>query len=107
MKKLFLFSIIISLSMMSINSYADKITIKGSPIVVEKQGEVYYVPSSTVVSSSPYFFSVNDTKQVCYSEAQPALANIDLGVMSFKMGNDIVKVHCYSYSPDYFVISSN
>lgn len=86
------------------NAFADKITISGEPVVVEQKGDVYVVPS-TVKSSDYYYFTVNNTKQVCYKEVQPALAKVDLGLMKFKMGEDTVEMHCYTYSPDYFVVS--
>lgn len=107
MNKTFLTITMLSLSMLSANVLADKIVIKGDPVVVEKQGEMYVVPSSatvTTVSSDPYLFTVNDTKEVCYKEVQPALAKVDLGIMKFKMGNDSVSMHCYTYSPEYFVV---
>lgn len=101
MKKILL---AISVLLVSANTYADKIIIKGEPVVVEKQGDVYMVPSTTVVSGPEYFFTVNNTKQVCYKEVQPALSKVDLGIVAFKIGQDTVSLHCYTYSPDYFVV---
>lgn len=94
-----------ALMLFSITAFADKIIIQGEPIVVEQQGDVYVAPSATTITTTDhYFFTVNNVKRVCYREVQPALANVDLIVMQFKIGHDVVKLHCYTYSPDYFVI---
>lgn len=104
MKNIYL-AILVSLGVLSANAYADKIVIGGEPTVIQKEGDVYVVPSTvSTTSTAPYFFSVNNTKQVCYKEVQPALAKVDLGILRFKMGNDTVSMHCYTYSPDYFEV---
>lgn len=96
------------LTLFSLNSLAaDKITIKGQPVVIEQQGEVY-VPATTtyttVTTDDGYYFTVNNEKRVCYRTVQPGLASLDLGIFAVKLGPDTVSLHCYSYSPDYFVI---
>ncbi len=103
MKKLLLSIAVASFGILSANSYADKIVVQGAPIVVQKEGTTYVVPSSTVVSDR-YFFKVGDERRVCYKEVQPALSKVELGPMAFKLGNDRIIVHCYTYSPDYFVV---
>lgn len=93
----------LALLLCSVSAFADKVVIKGEPVVIEKQGDMY-VPASTFTTSDYYYVSVNNTKRVCYQEVQPALAKIDMGIFAMKVGSDVVKVHCYDYSPDYFVI---
>lgn len=103
MKKLLLGLAITTLSM---SAFADKIVVSGDPIMLEKQGDVYVTPSTTTVTTTEdrYFFTVDNRKQVCYREVQPALASVDLGVIGVKLGTDTVNLHCYSYSPEYFVV---
>lgn len=92
------------LASFSVIASADKIVISGEPVVVEKQADVY-VPATTVTTSDGYyFFSVDNSKRVCYKEVQPSLAKVDLGLFAVKLGNDVVSLHCYDYSPDYFVV---
>ena len=51
-----------------------------------------------------YYFSVDNTKRVCYKEIQTALAKIDAGLFAVQMGSDVVNLHCYDYSTEYFVV---
>lgn len=86
---------------------AEMVTIKGEPVVVEKQGDVYTVPTTatTVTSNdSYYYFTVDNTKRVCYKTVQPGLSSVDLGTLSVKIGQDTVSLHCYAFSPDYFTV---
>lgn len=91
----------------SVAALADKIVITGAPITVEEQNDVY-VPQGTVTTTTTtsdyYYYTFGDTKRVCYKEVQPALVSMDAGVFKFKMGESVVSMHCYNYSPDYFVV---
>src|SRR5688572_26971061 len=89
--------------MFSMSALADKIIIKGTPVVVE-QSDNFYVPVSTVETSDYYYFKMGDTTRVCYKEVNPALASIDAGVFAFKLGSDSVDLHCYNYNTEYFVV---
>lgn len=92
------------LVLFSATSFAEKITITGEPVVVREESGVY-VPSTAFTPSSDYYYvTVGDTRRVCYKEVQPALAKVDLGMMSMRVGDSTVQVHCYTYSPDYFVV---
>lgn len=96
-------SFVIACLLFSVSAFADKIVISGEPIVVEKKGDVYMVPT-TVTTSDHYYFTVGDKQEVCYEKAQPALAAVDLGVAQFNIGNSNVQLNCYTYSPDYFEV---
>lgn len=104
MKKLILAVVALSAMLFSITGFADKVVIHGTPTIVEKRADVY-VPKTTVITPSDYYyFTIDNTQRVCYREVQPSLTNIDVGIFGIKLGNDVVKLHCYTYSPDYFVI---
>lgn len=103
MKTIFRCILIFTFTLCSFAAYADKITITGEPVVVTEHGSVY-VPATTLSPADSYFFSVDNAKRVCYKDVQPGLASVDLGVISVQVGADNVSVHCYTYSPDYFVM---
>lgn len=106
MKPITIKAVALALAIFSSSAMADKITISGEPIVVQQQ-EDYYVPSTTTTTTTSgdyYYYSFGDTKRVCYKEVQPGLAKIDAGIFKVKLGADTVSVHCYNYSPDYFVV---
>lgn len=103
MKKISLIFISLSFLIFSPITLAEKIIITGEPIVIQKQADVY-VPANVVATQDYYYFTENDTKRVCYKEANPALASIDAGIFSVKLGDEVVKLHCYDFSADYFVV---
>lgn len=94
----------ISLVAFSSIASAEKVTISGSPVVIEKKADVY-VPATTVTTGSDYYyFTFDNSRRVCYKEVQPSLAKIDAGIFAVRVGPDVVRMHCYNYSPDYFVV---
>jgi len=109
MKTIFL-SLVTSIFMiLSLNTFADtvtKMTISGEPVVVTKSGNFYTLPGSTTytTTSDYYYINADGTKEVCYRDVQSTFAGINPSDLSLKIGNDIVSVHCYTYSPDYFIV---
>lgn len=94
----------IALLLFSLTASAEKIIISGEPVVIEKKAEVY-VPSTVVTTTHDYYYFATDNRKiVCYKEVQPALVKLDSGVFRVKLGTDEVNLHCYDYSPEYFVI---
>ena len=92
----------------SVIALADKVVITGDPVVLEKRGQVYYVPSSSVattVSGQPMYYTVDSTKRVCYMEEQPGLAKLNLLFIKVNVGGSDKELKCYEYSPDYFTVT--
>lgn len=103
MKKLLLSVTTLAIAVFSISSFADRIVVTGDPVVLERSGDMYIAPSTIAASTDGYYyFTVNETKRVCYRTVQPSLAKVDLGPMNVRLGSDTVSLHCYTYSPDYF-----
>lgn len=105
MKKIILSGIVMTSLLFCCNVFADKVTIVGKPVVIEKQADVYVPETATTVSSDGYYyFTMDNSQRVCYKDVQPALAKVDLGVFRFKLGDDTVELHCYDVTPDYFIV---
>lgn len=105
MKKCLQLISLLFLTVFSIQTFAEKIVIDGQPVVITKEGEAY-VPSTTLAPTSDYYyFSMDNSRRVCYRTVQPALSKIDAGALSVRIGGDTVQVHCYDVSPDYFTVT--
>nr|MBN5937158.1 hypothetical protein [Legionella anisa] len=100
MKKLLL--VIFSLTMFNAVSYAEKIIITGQPIILEKQGDIYYVPSDYQFSKTYYYVSVNGKRQVCYIDKQPELSALDTSTLQVSYSGSSVTWVCYPLDPNYF-----
>ncbi|QDP71625.1 hypothetical protein FOG18_03055 [Legionella israelensis] len=105
MKPFLLTTIAFSCLLFSLNiSAADKVVITGEPVVVhEIQG--VYVPTTTVVSTRDYYYlTISGTNRVCYDETNPALVDVNVGEYRVRLGDHVVTLHCYEYSPQYFIV---
>lgn len=108
MKTIYLNLVITVFMIFSLNAFADvtKMTISGEPVVVTKSGNYYTLPGSTTytTTSDYYYINADGTKEVCYREVQSTFGGMNPSDLSLKIGNDVVSVHCYTYSPDYFIV---
>jgi hypothetical protein len=97
---------ILSANILADTTTVTKVTISGEPVVVTKSGDMYTLPGSTTYTtkSDYYYLDVEGKKQVCYREVQSTFSGVNPVDLSIKIGNDVVTVHCYAYSPDYFIV---
>ncbi|QMT60876.1 hypothetical protein [Legionella sp. PC997] len=100
MKKLFLF--IFSLTMINVVSHASKIVITGTPIFLEKQGDVYYVPNDYKSTKSYYYVNLNGARQVCYMDKQPELSALNHTTLEVNYIGSTLSWICYPLDTNYF-----
>lgn len=96
----------LSLMMVSVSSFAETITITGTPVPLEQRGEVYFTPTTFTPGGSYNYVVVNGTNRVCYAETQPNLASLDVLALQVNVGGQVMNWHCYAYSPDYFTVTT-
>ncbi|WP_165831643.1 hypothetical protein [Legionella qingyii] len=100
MKKLLL--IFFSLTMLNAVSHATKIVITGTPIILEKQGDVYYVPNDYKSTTSYYYVSLNGARQVCYIDKQPELSALNTTTLEVNYNGSTLTWVCYPFDTNYF-----
>ncbi|KTD11325.1 hypothetical protein [Legionella jamestowniensis] len=93
------------LLILSIPSWADKVVISGSPVVLEQRGDVYYVPDTYSASTTYHYVTVGGVNKVCYAEAQPNLASLNTQIIDVEVGGSKVQWTCYPYDETYFTVS--
>jgi hypothetical protein len=103
MKKFIVHAVVVSIALFSANAFAEKIIIKGNPIVLEKQGELYVVPETYKVQDYQYV-EINGVKRACFSDARPDFANLDVVTINIQMGANKSTWNCYAITDNYFVI---
>lgn len=96
----------LSLMMVSLSSFAETITITGSPVPLEQREEVYFTPPNYTFDNSYHYVVVNGTNRVCYAEKQPNLATLDEVDIQVNVAGEVATWHCYAYSPDYFTVTT-
>lgn len=104
MKKLLIYTITTCLMAFSFNAFAEKITITGEPVVIEKRGEIYYAPESYKPTANYRFVTVEGKKRVCYLEKQPGLVNLDVLFLNLDIGGEKQSWNCYDANPEYFIV---
>ncbi|CAM3046185.1 Uncharacterised protein [Legionella steigerwaltii] len=100
MKKLLL--VFFSLMIFNVSSYAEKILITGQPVILEKQGDVYYVPSDYKTTTSYYYVTVEGGRRVCYMEKQPTLTALDTSTLEVNYNGSTLTWVCYPFDTNYF-----
>lgn len=87
------------------NMATNKVVITGEPVVLHKNGNVYVVPSHTVMAREGYYYvKVNNKEKVCYATQQPNLVGLNLLVLNVNVGGTSTTWSCYDVSPNYYVI---
>ncbi|QDP72678.1 hypothetical protein FOG18_08980 [Legionella israelensis] len=84
---------------------ADKIVITGEPVVLEQRGDVYVPPSGYSVTTDYHYVTLDGTNRVCYAEAQPSLASLNVVNVNVEVGGSTVVWHCYEYNTQYFTVN--
>ena len=104
MKKTFLLGIAAALSLLlGTSALAARIAITGSPMVVTKNQDGVWVSGTALQPTGDYYYlTMDNAKRVCYKEVNPALANLTPTPYNVKVGENVVSLQCYDYSPDYF-----
>lgn len=83
---------------------ADKIIIKGEPIILEKKGEVYVVPETYTLGTEYNYVTVDTEKQVCYLDKKPDLVSLNVKSISVEINGQAQIWNCYPVDPTYFVV---
>ncbi|KTC74655.1 hypothetical protein Lbir_0688 [Legionella birminghamensis] len=86
-------------------TFADKVVITGSPVVLEQKGDVYYVPDTYTATTDYNYVTIGGTNQVCYLQQQPNLASLSSKVVNVEVGGKQVQWTCYAYDETYFTVS--
>lgn len=82
----------------------EKITITGEPVVIMEEQGVYVPQTDLKTEQDNYFLTMNDTRVVCFTEVNPTLVDLNANILQVKVGEETMSLHCYDFSPDYFVI---
>ncbi|KGP64257.1 hypothetical protein EP47_04190 [Legionella norrlandica] len=104
MKAFLLGVVALTFLLFNLPASADKITITGSPIAVHEEGGTYVTTTTVAPGQDYYYFTFDGTNRVCYQDVNPSLVSLNAAVFKVKIGSDVVSLHCYDYSPEYFVI---
>lgn len=104
MKAFLLNIVVVTLLLFNVNASADKVVITGSPIVVHDEQGTYVTTTTVDPGRDYYYFTIDGTNRVCYQQVNPSLVDLNAAMFKVKIGDDVVSLHCYDYSPDYFVI---
>lgn len=86
----------------SMASYAGKVVIIGNPVILEKQGSVYYLSNRYTVTTSYYYVILDGQRQVCYMEKQPALSALNTKTIDVNYRGSSMTWICYPYDTNYF-----
>ncbi len=91
--------------MLSFSSFADKILIIGEPVVLEKQGTVYHLPSGHVSTTAYHYVTIDGRHRVCYLEPQPTLASLDVLTINVDVDGAVTTWNCYEYNTADFAVT--
>ena len=103
MKKFISHAVAVSIALFSASAFAEKIIIKGSPLVLQKQGEVYVVPETYKVQEYQYV-EINGVKRACFNDARTDFSNVDVVTINIQMGANKSTWNCYAIDANYFVV---
>lgn len=87
------------------SAFADKMTISGTPVVLERQGSVYYLPKDYSATTSYHYVTIGGANRVCYMNAQPQLASLNMEVINVNQSGKQVQWTCYVYDDNYFTVT--
>lgn len=92
----------VALMLLSFATFGAKIMVTGEPVVLEKRGEMYFVPVNYSTNANYHYVAIDGTNRVCYLEKQPALTSLNTMMIDVNVGGTTASWVCYEYSPDYF-----
>lgn len=104
MKKYLPYAILPCLLALSFSAFADKVTITGEPVIIEKRGEIYYAPETYKPTVDYRYVTVDGKQRVCYLEKQPGLVNLDVLFLNLDIGGQKQGWNCYEANPEFFII---
>lgn len=105
MKKSIIKTATLLLTVFSVSAFAaEKIVIKGEPIVLQKQGDLYLVPDNYKATQNYNYVDIEGTKRACFLEKKPDLTNLDVLSINVQMGSEKATWNCYATDPTFFVI---
>lgn len=85
-------------------AFADKVIISGEPIVLEKSGDNYMLPTGTTLPAKAhyYFVTVDGVNKVCYASKQSNLAGAEESTVNVMVDGKVGAWNCYTYSDTMF-----
>lgn len=102
--KIFIYSLSgLLLFICSMSVFAAKYTIMGEPVIIEKRGDLYYVPDTYKPTESYYYVTMDGSKRVCFLEKQPSI-QLDVISTNVMVAGEQRTWNCYNYDPEYFVV---
>ncbi len=105
MKNMIIKTAAICLAVFSASTFAaEKITITGMPIALEKNGDIYVVPETYKVTPNYQYVLVDGKERACFLDKRPDFVNLDVVSINVKLGSEKATWNCYSPDPQFFVI---
>ncbi|HCA88758.1 MAG: hypothetical protein CMF38_01035 [Legionellaceae bacterium] len=95
---------VLCLSLSSV-AMADKIMVKGEPVMLDKQGDVYMVPAGYQSTTDYHFVSLDGQKRVCFGDKRAELSNVDEMTVQVSMDGKVMPWHCYAFDDSVFEMS--
>jgi hypothetical protein len=83
--------------------FADKIVIKGAPVILQENQGVYVAPNDFNATGDYYYVTVAGSNRVCYLAEQPTFT-IKPVPISVRLGEKNVTWQCYEVDPTYFEV---
>ena len=95
---------VLCLVVFSTSVFAEKIVIKGEPLILEKRGEIYIVPGTYKVQDYQYVI-IDGQRRACFLDKRPDFVNIDVVSINVQVNStETATWNCYAVDPSYFVI---
>ena len=88
----------------SASAFAEKITITGQPITLEKQGDIYVTPQTFKANPNYQWVVVDGKERACFLDKRADLTNVDVVSINVRVGTERAIWNCYAPDPTYFVI---
>jgi hypothetical protein len=104
MKNIILKTATICFLAFSASAFAEKITITGEPVTLEKRGDIYVVPDTYKPTQTYQYVMIDGTKRACFLDKRPDFVNLDVVSINVQVGADKATWNCYATDPTYFVI---
>lgn len=96
---------ILVLMLFSFSSFADKISIKGEPVALFKNGDIYSVPDTYNTSTEYNFVTLENSRKVCFQKPQPDLNALNVEVINVQIRGYVSRWVCYNYDETYFTVT--
>jgi hypothetical protein len=94
----------VCLAVFSASAFAEKITITGQPVRLEKNGDIYVVPSDYKVAPTYQYVVIDGQNRACFLDKRPDFTSLDVVSINVQVGVEKATWNCYSIDPTYFVV---